>query len=120
MAIAPVICYNSPKVVCAKAIPLAPFHRLNSGGIVKEEKTTSKRRLRRCPKCGSGAVAVIFWGLPESFSKEMQHEIDEGRLVLGGCCVTDCDPAWQCTRCGLEIYREADVIRATENKGNAR
>jgi hypothetical protein len=40
-----------------------------------------------------------MYGLPE-FSPELERELDEGRVVLGGCCVFGDDPEWQCTDCG--------------------
>lgn len=33
--------------------------------------------------------------------------MDEGRVVLGGCCITGDDPAWRCVVCGASIHRAA-------------
>ncbi len=41
---------------------------------------------RKCPKCGEQSVAKILWGLP-TFSEEMRKQMEEGKLVLGGCCI---------------------------------
>ena len=30
---------------------------------------------------------------------EMERDLDNGKVVLGGCCVTDDDPEWQCNEC---------------------
>jgi hypothetical protein len=38
--------------------------------------------------------------------EELGRQIDDGEVVLGGCCVTDNDPAWQCSDCDAIIYRE--------------
>ena len=59
---------------------------------------------RKCPECGFAPVATIQYGFPVN-SLELNQAIDEGRKILGGCCVTDDDPAWECSRCGLQIYR---------------
>ena len=65
----------------------------------------SKRRPVRCPACSSPRMARIVYGLPVG-DDEMQRLLDEGRIVLGGCCVTNDDPAWQCLACGVNVYRE--------------
>ena len=41
-----------------------------------------------------------MYGYPV-FSEELQRELDEGRIVLGGCVVTGADPAQKCRDCGL-------------------
>ena len=63
-----------------------------------------ERKPRKCPKCGSVKVANILYGLP-AWDPEMEKEIEEGRIVLGGCMVSDDDPEWQCVDCGLDIYK---------------
>jgi len=61
-------------------------------------------RPRACPECGSGPIARILYGMPSPDAKLMR-DIDEGRIVLGGCCVTDNDPRWQCTACQYRFGR---------------
>jgi hypothetical protein len=51
-----------------------------------------------CPACGGPRVASILYGLP-AFSPELDRELNEGRVVLGGCCVSGDDPKWQCADC---------------------
>ncbi|MCQ2348423.1 MAG: hypothetical protein MJZ65_04460 [Paludibacteraceae bacterium] len=58
---------------------------------------------RKCPKCG-GKVARIFYGLP-AYTEKLQADLDAGRVILGGCCRTEHDPTWQCTKCGQEFYQ---------------
>ncbi|MCC9604981.1 hypothetical protein LOC68_25260 [Blastopirellula sp. JC732] len=58
-----------------------------------------------CPKCGSTRIADVLYGLPD-FSDELQQDLDAGKIVLGGCCVTGDDPVWRCRECGLEIYKK--------------
>ena len=67
--------------------------------------TTTKRKPRMCPQCDSRRVARILYGMP-AFNEELRRQIEEGEVVLGGCCVSDDDPAWQCVECGEQINRE--------------
>ena len=52
-----------------------------------------------CPACRSPRVAGILYGLP-IFTPELQQELDQGKTVLGGCCVFGDDPQWECQACG--------------------
>jgi hypothetical protein len=74
-----------------------------------EKKIIAKRKPRKCPECGCTKVAYILYGLP-AFSPELESELKEGKVVLGGCCVTECDPTWQCIECKAQIYKESDVF----------
>jgi YgiT-type zinc finger domain-containing protein len=40
-----------------------------------------------------------------AYDEKVQKDINEGRLILGGCIVSPDNPAWQCSKCGLEIYK---------------
>lgn len=66
--------------------------------VEREEKP------QNCPKCGHMPLASIFYGMP-AFDEELERKMNEGRITLGGCCVSDDDPAWECTHCGLKIFR---------------
>ncbi|PKU92507.1 Zn-ribbon protein [Bifidobacterium pseudolongum subsp. globosum] len=37
-----------------------------------------------CPYCGSRNIARIFRGM-STFTEELQRELDEGKVALGGC-----------------------------------
>lgn len=52
-----------------------------------------------CPVCGSDRIAWIFYGLPVSF-EAFGSDLDEQRVILGGCCVSETDPEWKCRSCG--------------------
>lgn len=52
-----------------------------------------------CPACRSRRVAWIGYGFPD-FTPKLQREIDEERVVLGGCVVFEDAPRWQCMACG--------------------
>ncbi len=60
---------------------------------------------RSCPVCGKKTIAPIMYGLP-NFTEELERDVREGKIVLGGCVVTDHDPQWKCTSCGALFYRE--------------
>lgn len=62
----------------------------------------------KCPECGSARIAKILYGLP-AFSEKLEAEMKAGRITLGGCCVTDDDPVWQCTDCKVIIYRKSEA-----------
>jgi hypothetical protein len=54
-----------------------------------------KSKPKKCPKCGSGKVASILYGLP-MFNEKLERGLESGEVILGGCCVTYDDPLWQC------------------------
>jgi predicted RNA-binding Zn-ribbon protein involved in translation (DUF1610 family) len=65
----------------------------------------SRKKPHKCPECGSWRIAGILYGMP-SMDARLERDLEAGRIVLGGCVVTDPDPTWQCTDCGTQIYRE--------------
>lgn len=71
----------------------------------------SPRHFRRkpsvCPLCGSRRVATLLYGFP-AMTPELERALADGRIRLGGCCVSDTDPAWECADCGAQLYPEQD------------
>lgn len=65
------------------------------------------RKPEKCPSCGSDKIAGILYGFPE-YSPELESDLQEGRVVLGGCCVSDDDPEWGCTNCNAVIFRKQE------------
>jgi len=65
----------------------------------------SKRKPRKCPNCGSAKIASIQYGYP-IFSEELDQAMKDGKIVLGGCVITGCDPSWQCIDCDTLIYKD--------------
>lgn len=65
---------------------------------IKEKKRKEKNG---CPKCNGNSIAKILWGLP-AMSEKLEQQLNEGKVVLGGCCVTDNDPKWHCNNCEYE------------------
>lgn len=66
------------------------------------------RKPKNCPKCGKAPLASIVYGMP-IMNAELERKLKEGKATLGGCCVSDEDPTWECTHCGLKIYRREDA-----------
>jgi len=58
-----------------------------------------KENLPNCPKCGSKKVVRIIYGLP---SRETFEEAKEGKIILGGCCVSYNSPNFHCKDCKYE------------------
>ena len=71
------------------------------------EKITAKRKPRKCPKCGCHKIASILYGYP-IFSPNLEQEIAQGKVVLGGCCPDFAK--WQCIECNTLIYRYGDIL----------
>ncbi|MCX7877331.1 MAG: hypothetical protein N2510_01680 [Ignavibacteria bacterium] len=59
---------------------------------------TGKQESLKCPFCGSENLARIIYGLP-NFNEKMKKDIDKGKIILGGCCISDFDPHWHCNNC---------------------
>lgn len=68
------------------------------------------RKPESCPKCGHKPVATILFGMPAD-SEELQKELDSGKTVLGGCCITIPCPTWKCTKCKRAFYSEKERQR---------
>ncbi|MDD2229543.1 MAG: hypothetical protein PHY48_09040 [Candidatus Cloacimonetes bacterium] len=49
-----------------------------------------------CPRCSSKDVLPIEYGYP---GIEMMEDSENGKIVLGGCCVSDNDPTRECQKC---------------------
>ena len=64
------------------------------------------RKPRKCPSCGNSPLASILYGYV-GFDGELQKKLEEGRIVLSGCCVSDDDPKWECTNCGQKVYKKS-------------
>ncbi len=75
--------------------------------ITSGEKLEAKTAPKTCPKCGGAKVAYIFYGIPD-LTPGFERELCEGKVTIGGCVMTGCDPAWQCIECGAQIFKEEE------------
>lgn len=64
---------------------------------------SSPRKPRICPICGDNHIVPILYGEPTA---EAVAEADAGKIILGGCCLTENNPTWGCTSCQIEIYKK--------------
>lgn len=58
--------------------------------------------MRKCPKCGSDRVAPILYGMP-AHSEEMEQQLKDKKLYLGGCCVSNMQPTYHCFQCKKNV-----------------
>lgn len=76
---------------------------MNDKTNLKDEKIFRKRKPQTCPTCNGKNVAVILWGYPLETTK-LNKALQENKIILGGCCVSEDDPTWQCIDCYAEIW----------------
>lgn len=62
------------------------------------------RRPNRCPLCG-GDICDILYGEPTATWYEDYLKDTGLRAVLGGCCITDNDPDYECAKCGQQFWK---------------
>ena len=67
--------------------------------VIPPSEFEKPKEKRKCPKCGSESIAEIMYGMPIN-SPELQDALRQGKLSLGGCCVSDDSPRWDCSECG--------------------
>ena len=54
------------------------------------------------PKCGKTTVVKILYGMP---TEEALRLLEQEKLVIGGCCITEKSPDWACTNCKVEYIK---------------
>jgi hypothetical protein len=62
----------------------------------------------KCPSCDSTDIALILWGLP-IWNSDLDSASEKREMVLGGCCVSNNDPKWECTNCSFRWGRRDAV-----------
>ena len=65
--------------------------------------------MKKCPKCGSREVAPILYGMP-AFDEELERQLDNQELYLGGCKVSEVDPQYHCFGCGKDVGTPPTLI----------
>ena len=79
----------------------------------KEASRRTKKNLPVCPFCGGRHIAAYLRGMP-AYSEELMKAIDDGEIILGGCCISGNDPRWHCHDCKKDFGRPPVFFR---NKG---
>jgi len=76
-----------------------------------------------CPECGSKNVVPILYGLPD---EEAIKQVDQGKVVLGGCSLFESMPTIHCKKCRHEWNDEAsenisdfeEMVKELERESN--
>jgi hypothetical protein len=71
----------------------------------------SKRR-PRCPQCLSNEILRVMYGMP---TEKAWEESQQGKFMIGGCCVSDESPKWHCPACKHEFGKYMMSIEDLEN-----
>jgi len=64
---------------------------------------SSKPKKHPCPQCDSMDWIPIAYGYP---SEKLLETSSRGEVAIGGCCIEDDSPNWECKKCGHQIYKE--------------
>jgi DNA-directed RNA polymerase subunit RPC12/RpoP len=74
-------------------------------------RSKTLRKGSTCPRCNSGKLVPIVYGLP---GRELMEQSERGEVELGGCVVTQVidhngirtsDPELHCPACSSKFYR---------------
>ncbi len=61
------------------------------------------RKLKKvCPFCGSHNAAEYLYGMPV-MSEELQKDLEDNKVILGGCCISDEEPVYHCNECDKDF-----------------
>ena len=61
------------------------------------------RKPNKCHKCGKTTVVKILYGMP---TEEAFKLLEQEKLVIGGCCITEKSPDWACSNCKTEYFKQ--------------
>lgn len=70
---------------------------------------TSSRRSVHCPECKSTHIAFVMMGMP-LYDDELERKLKEGKIILGGCVVSDGDPNFVCNDCKHQWRRDGKKV----------
>jgi len=63
----------------------------------------------------NSVTLCLFCSCLPVFFPQLNKEMEEGKIVLGGCCKSDDDPTWQCADCKIEIYKMKIELNGSVN-----
>ena len=62
--------------------------------------------MKACPKCKSNDITETIYGLIcESGMKDLEKELNDGKVRLGGCCIDGNSKRFGCNNCFFEWGR---------------
>jgi hypothetical protein len=111
-------CLSRPDPLASPSQPTAGFGRCLSAQTPKIRNVVKEPRRTQCPSCRSDNVAEIVYGLV-SLDQELNEALERGRVVLGGCEVTDHDPKWHCNACGAEFRSSGPDARGPKPRASS-
>ncbi|MEE4263284.1 MAG: hypothetical protein V2I56_11375 [Desulfobacteraceae bacterium] len=68
-------------------------------------KMQAREKPKNCPWCGSNKIALLLRGMPV-FLPELEYALDGGGIAIGNLPSDSDEPAWQCTECYAQFFRE--------------
>jgi len=68
-------------------------------------KMQAREKPQSCPWCGSKKIALLLRGMPV-FLPELEHALDGGGIGIGNLKSDSEEPAWQCTECYAQFFRD--------------
>jgi hypothetical protein len=69
-------------------------------------KIRTHQKPSNCPWCGSTKIALLLSGMPV-FIPELENALDGGGIAIGSFNSGSEGPAWQCTDCCAQFFRDA-------------
>lgn len=67
-----------------------------------KKRYESKMKPNQCPKCGASVYRILY-GMPIMSEEEYFNTYHE-HVIYSGCEITEDNPKWACSKCGVEIY----------------
>lgn len=67
------------------------------------KSVTVKSKPDKCPQCGFEHISTLLYGVCE-IDQKLQKDIDDKKVLLGGCSLLKNSPLWFCSKCETEIY----------------
>ncbi len=81
-------------------------HEANDIRIDPAMKMRTTRKPSHCPWCGSAKIALLLSGMPV-FIPELENALDGGGIAIGSFKNRSDGPAWQCTDCCAQFFRDS-------------
>ena len=72
-----------------------------------KKRYESMEKPDKCPRCWAPVYRILY-GLPV-MSEEEYFKTYHEHVIYGGCCISEDDPEWACSKCGAEIYNVTHI-----------